>query len=873
MKEIYAWVPWFKALTDKIAEGGEEYLAARAKEVYWGNSRALLEYEDENIDPFSFIYFLASKNTSNQRIPVFQSVGKVFGVNSKDDIFGEIFSESSLEYGFWFPKPPSQGRQLFHDGKGNGDPSLMWELFRQAASGREAIDADLFSRALEIRQVGVAKITQCLFLINPTEFMPVDPGIFECHKALGLPSWRDAQQSIEQQGGWKNYQAMVEIFESIFLGCSFYEINTAIFVMNRWKGKGTNIARQVFQVSTNVYNDGDDYWSEFSANNHVRTGGPDRKYGLEAPSKGDIVLVRTGVSKGRAIGVVYQNEYVDGWGEEKAVHVLWLNKLSAQLSQQTVRLGFSSAQMGTFKAFYNTGEYEKTFKFLKGLRPPDNGNGLNEVETMFLNQIFYGPPGTGKTYRTVPVAVEILDPVCYKENANYRENRQCWENLKDRFDELREGGQVSFVTFHQSFGYEEFVEGIRPTLDGEQAGEVSFEMGVGVFKDIAKKARKNLEASLQTEDEPDFDALIDEFTDTVAQRVESEEGGFLLFGEKYSHVSRSSAKVVGIKRDAREDPRSFVVELGDGKWQRSLTLELLRRDYPRFRRGEISSAKDIPPTTRNSTRRWHSKGLYLLGMLHRIAAFEKESAPSVREVTRLKNYVLVIDEINRGNISRIFGELITLIEESKRVSNDSEEAIEVILPYSGETFGVPKNLYIIGTMNTADRSIALLDTALRRRFRFTEMMPEPELLADITVDGIEIEKLLAEMNERIEAFYDRDHQIGHSFFMQLKDKEKRNIKTLADIFEHEVLPLLQEYFYGDWEKIDQVLNNNGFLLEKKLRKNLRDVVGDDKKIWKINPSVFEAPEKHVDRFRAIYDDAARDGLPKNENSGGATSGG
>ena len=179
---------------------------------------------------------------------------------------------------------------------------------------------------------------------------------------------------------------------------------------------------------------------------------------------------------------------------------------------------------------------------------------------------------------------------------------------------------------------------------------------------------------------------------------------------------------------------------------------------------------------------------------------------------RDNDYAIFIDEINRGNIANIFGELITLIEDDKRI--DTDNYIPAKLPYSNEDFGVPPNLYIIGTMNTADRSVEALDTALRRRFSFIEMNPEPAKLSttEFKCDGIDLESLLISINSRIEKLLDKDYCIGHSYFMTIKNR-KQPLNEIKAIFKNKILPLLQEYFYGDWGKIMLVIGKE--FVEKK----------------------------------------------------------
>ena len=311
--------------------------------------------------------------------------------------------------------------------------------------------------------------------------------------------------------------------------------------------------------------------------------------------------------------------------------------------------------------------------------------------TFPLNSILYGPPGTGKTYNSVFYSVGIIE-----KNESIFKLKNDDEVFK-KFKEYKDRDLIKFITFHQSYGYEDFIEGIRPQLENESK-DLNYVIHSGIFKDMCNKAKSDKE----------------------------------------------------------------------------------------------------------------------------------------------NNYVLIIDEINRGNISKIFGELISLIEPSKR--EGEKEEMEVILPYSKESFTIPKNLYIIGTMNTADRSIALLDIALRRRFKFIEIMPQYNILKD--VENIKIASLLSTINERIEFFFDREHTIGHSYFLNIN-----TFDDLVNVFKNSILPLLQEYFYDDFEKIKSIFDNNGFISSKNISLN-----NQSKSIYKINEEALKVPDNYKKVYLSVEDE-------------------
>lgn len=387
------------------------------------------------------------------------------------------------------------------------------------------------------------------------------------------------------------------------------------------------------------------------------------------------------------------------------------------------------------------------------------------TDVVAMNTILYGPPGTGKTYSTILRAVQAADP-----------EFTAWEDrprLKARYDELLTQGRIRFVTFHQSYSYEDFVEGIRAETED---GKIRYEVKPGVFIEACEAARAGSDDGL---------ALLEH---AIAQEKRK-------FFESERRLTLSTVR--GLVFDIEfTDKRTFKVypsstENEDPKYVAS--LDNVRKLY-------VTGSKEGIYN--------HS---YVTGFLNYLIAHYdlpeyKEAKPQHKDP-----YVLIIDEINRGNISKIFGELITLIEPSKR--EGQPEALSVTLPHSKEQFSVPSNLHIIGTMNTADRSLALIDTALRRRFDFIEMMPDYSLLAGKAVKGIELDRMLRAINQRIEYLYDREHSIGHAFLMPVvkridESQPEKAYTELVSVFIHKILPLLEEYFYEDWQRIRLVLGDN-----------------------------------------------------------------
>ena len=571
-----------------------------------------------------------------------------------------------------------------------------------------------------------------------------------------------------------------------------------------------------------------------------------------------------------------------------------------------------------------------------------------------LNTILYGPPGTGKTYNTVNYAVAICEDKSFEDV-----KRENYSEVLGRFNDLKKKGRIAFTTFHQSYGYEDFIEGIKPITD--ENGNISYEVKKGVFKDFCEKAelpqdeainhnaevyivrlnvkgngKDDLKKECFRDGEIRFDwpenytgdymkwlsamkpgdlvaSYYDQarYIDGIAMVMDEEpvydqskisfrwtrKVKWLIKGKIIDTLEANNGKYLSNFHVGRLPSMklSSLLELAGGKntddmskfdeaWNKLVKASKENGNQYTFTRRTGSSIAAKYVETDRFRVEWNGMTNTHNDLIKSAVMNQWMDSETNRDqltggtrwlydarqavLDEMKKYglpeyknnnqepcVFIIDEINRGNISKIFGELITLIEPNKRA--DAPEATEVKLPYSKDLFHVPSNVYILGTMNTADRSIAIMDTALRRRFDFVEMQPDADVLrrkgAD-KVDDLDVAAMLERINARIEALYDREHTIGHAFFIELKDDP--SIKRLAKIFENKVIPLLQEYFFDDYGKIQLVLGDNKkdeklkFVVDKDVDANLfkgaEEVTYQPTK-YRINKEAFE----NIESYRQI----------------------
>ncbi|MER3384082.1 AAA family ATPase [Pectobacterium aroidearum] len=462
-----------------------------------------------------------------------------------------------------------------------------------------------------------------------------------------------------------------------------------------------------------------------------------------------------------------------------------------------------------------------------------------------LNQILFGPPGTGKTFATTELAVKIADSAWYQRALEEYQGIELHERVRTRYQALVEKQRIMFTTFHQSFSYEDFVEGIRATTD-ESGGSLRYEVVDGIFKRLCLNAEVKVQGSptqvisltgrriwkmslgntMADEDDIYEECLANNYillgwgeniNFSTASTLESVKAQIVAEKGSLEDTSEYMNFAVNAFKNVMRNGDLVIISDGNHKFR---AIAEITADYQFLPNNGRKNYHQMRPVKwlRTYVPSLPKEHLFLKALSQmtlyelRYTTIDREKltqllAPVETIDNRVLPHVLIIDEINRGNIARIFGELITLLEPDKR--QDAEDARALMLPYSKNLLSVPRNVYVIGTMNTADKSLIQMDLALRRRFNFIEMQPQPDLLAGITAFGVDISQLLTRINQRIEVLLDSEHMIGHAYFMPLKHIENvaEREECLAVIFKDKLLPLLREYFFDDYERIGWVLND------------------------------------------------------------------
>lgn len=830
-----------------------------------------------DIDPFTIFGLFNKGITNDNRIRILDGLAKEFGVaaNIPSDFDGIPLVNNQKATFFYFVADRQEN-----------DISNLWDMFEIALKYSEEstdVNRTIFESTFDkvIQQKGVRwNITMGLFWVRPNAYINLDTK----SRDFIITEQILSQEHMEELSGLKNMPSgkqycnlcntiSDELKNDESENKSFPEFSCSAY---------TTVKSKKDDIKDDVVSD-DTYWPSLeeynpniSSDEWVAFLQKDRKsypstlemlkamleLGGEATCKRIAELIgehpSSCVSRGNTLGRRAKRQYnlppcMDE-GKERYFPVAFVGRRVIENGQQLYAWKLRPELKAALESM-NLGEVKS-----------------NEENTdVNKNTILYGPPGTGKTYNTVVYAVAII------ENKKLQSVKdEDYDDVLARYNEYKSDGLIEFTTFHQSYGYEEFIEGIKPIIENSDDGQndIEYQISSGLFKNFCDKANrpifKQKKQDIRLNNSPTIWKVSLEGTGDNPTRKECMENGHIRIGWDSYGETISSDTI--FDEGGKNVLNAFIYKMKIGdvvlSCYSATTVDAIgivtgdyewHDEYPHYKRLRkvdwIAKGinEDIVEMNNGSTLTLSS--VYKLNVsLTDVMDIVTRKATTTEVEEKKKNYVFVIDEINRGNISKIFGELITLIEPTKRVGQP--EGMKLKLPYSQKPFGVPDNVYLIGTMNTADRSIATIDTALRRRFRFKEMLPDADILDGIFVDDISIKDMLIKMNKRIAVLYDREHTLGHAYFLPLKTKP--TVETLAGIFADCIVPLLQEYFYEDYEKIRLVLGDNNKLNQEEqfiaaVPNNYNELFGntdygfDEANTYEINAEAFE----NIEAYRSI----------------------
>ena len=780
--EQFTWIPFIEELSQKLLEykNNRQPLVDAFIELTGGNHYKSMQ----NIDPYTFLsLFLRFYKNKNRIDKISKYIKEMFGINANipNDYIGLPWQVNNF-YNV-SAKVEEQNKQI----------DTLWNLFEAQMN----VDVEGVEKYFdEVMQFSWRMITLGLYMVNPQQYMSLDGGSI---KVLNKYSIKRNINDIASGNG--TYQKYCQINEEIKQKIESSELKEKSFpeiVQNGSKYKIENDERKYFLAGFS-FGGSSSQLDRFKAEGVWEGSGNDKVNNLIMSIKpNDILILKTSSTKGEKHDLPFIRIHAVGIVESE------VEKIE---NSEHYRCRVNYIEMPETKDFDDNkyGAYRQTLHECNDREVVDYVNQLFAMDTTTAptpnhidkyaqilrhkkNLILQGAPGTGKTYNTAALALSI----CEVTDVDLKDH----DAVMQRYKQLQKEGRIGFCTFHQSMDYEDFVEGIKPSTENQT---VSYDVEDGIFKQIADRARENWE-----ENKENGDIIIEKKHRTIdvlnglCEKIQRE-----IDENSYADLflnNKSKMKIFEIftKHDKIKTIRLKNSTVPTETHIQGLSIEIILRDYEPYTRGEIKTYKDIKPTY-ESKQGYHGNAIYYFELFKKMHEFEKtmEMPQTNYQKPNKQNYVLIIDEINRGNVSRIFGELITLLEADKRLGGDhpSDHPIEVTLPYSKERFGVPKNLYIIGTMNTTDRSVGNIDYAVRRRFAFATLESQRELVEQhSTEQAVRLYDAVRKFIEKSKAEMDfEDLMVGHSYFFVKSDEHVDSDEQLEMRWQYEIKPLLNEY--------------------------------------------------------------------------------
>ena len=884
----FAWTEFYTEFATSLLSYADDRasLIEKVKQIYINAKMKLPTLEKGNnivdIDPFTIFGLFNKGITNDNRIAILSQIKELFDISADVPTnFDGIPVLNNMSATFYY----------FSGERGENDIDNLWNLFKAAISYADKQDNEAdFTKAFDlvVSQKGVSwNITMGLYWIRPLTYINLDARnrkLLENNQSRFKPDI-DVIKMLKRMLSAKNYLLLMgKVSEVMTEYEAFPDLS-----FDAWKTSTEDSAA--------FYGEDNSYWPTLAEYDPRLSKEDWKKYLLEVeiPNHPSPMKMLKGIMElgGEASCKQLANKY----GGHPSVYVGCTTSLGRRIKKYFNLPPCMDGEQERFFPFPFYGKpiddedghsyiYKIRPKLLEALKELDlsqfnpyyeegEDEMLEATKTdVAMNTILYGPPGTGKTYNTVVYAVAIIEnkPVAAIKAESY-------SAVLERYISYKADGLIEFTTFHQSYGYEEFIEGIKPVMDNtdEDHSDIQYSIEDGLFKAFCNKSampaakKSNLDLGLNktpaiwkvslwsTGDNPTRTECLnnghirigwDDYGPDITDDTDFTENGGKNVLNSFIYKMKVGDIVFSCYSSTTIDAIGVVT--GDYEWcGNQFNDGLNRMRKVNWIVKDIN--EDIVEINGGSTMTLSTVYKLKVSLADALALIQKH-LPATVQIDEKKNHVFIIDEINRGNISKIFGELITLIESSKRIGQP--EGMRAKLPYSQQLFGVPDNVYIIGTMNTADRSIATIDTALRRRFRFKEMMPNADVLKGISVEDISVSEMLARMNKRISVLYDREHTIGHAYFIPLRDNP--TIEQLAEIFENAIVPLLQEYFYEDYEKIRLVLGDNNkdnkeeqFIVVVENDYNelfgSADIGFDDSVTYEINRAAFD----NIEAYRSI----------------------